>query len=570
MPWFSSGSSRSDSLDLVYTIPITKSGWLSGGVGALRYWQGPKKFWVVLRGKVLLLYPASELLNQLRFLEPGRSRRRFSRGDIDDLMTKNKDFIETLARGIETCRVVKFVLPATRIKMQEETCSITLRASKIATLYTSSSLELEKWNALFLNALTTATKNHSDFSVKEEVGYRAFARVYKAQDKETKEKVALKVIEKKSLNKSPIRYRNAQRERRIMEIARGNPFIVDMRYAFQSAERLFLVTEYCPGGDLFECILAMRRAGEPLTEEVARIIAAEIVLALEYLHKLGIIYRDMKPENILLDRNGHIRLADFGLSKVLRRRRDGQLMRTHSCLGTAEYIAPELAWGESYDTSADLWSLGITLYEILTGATPFPSRNLGKAVQQIKHSPIHYNLDVSPSAVDFLRGLLQRDASQRLGGGNEGFAAIKNHAWFVGVDWDVVGASHGTPGPLMDYCRPRVYWEDHDTPYRKVSPHHQKGIDRAMARLTADCRDDRRYVFASLQSEFEEGFEFITQTLSAVSNSDKTLAALSRRPEAPIAKRKNQIVAGYTFTDYPSRKLQIVHHRSGDVLGASR
>lgn len=152
-------------------------------------------------------------------------------------------------------------------------------------------------------------------------------------------------------------------EKRVLQISR-HPFVVRLRYSFQSETTLYLVMDFCSGGELFT---QLRKRGK-FTEQMSRFYAAEVLLALEYLHdKLGIIYRDLKPENILLDTKGHVKLTDFGLSK--------ENKRTNSFCGTPEYLAPEILLGQGHDSAVDWWSFGCLIYELLAGLPPFSSRN---------------------------------------------------------------------------------------------------------------------------------------------------------------------------------------------------
>ena len=158
---------------------------------------------------------------------------------------------------------------------------------------------------------------------------------------------------------------HASTERKILENM-NSPFIVQLHYAFQTANKLYLVLDFMQGGELFYHM----RQSFVFNLERTRFYAAEIVLALEFLHKQGIIYRDLKPENVLLDRDGHIRIADFGLSK----QGIHAGLQTFTFCGTPEYICPEILKGVGHDKSVDWWSLGAIIYEMLTGAPPHYSK----------------------------------------------------------------------------------------------------------------------------------------------------------------------------------------------------
>lgn len=220
---------------------------------------------------------------------------------------------------------------------------------------------------------------------------------------------------------------NTNSERRILAQLR-HPFIVSLKYAFQSTDKLYLVTEYCKGGELFFHLKRMRS----FTLEMAKFYCAELTLALEYLHYNNIIYRDLKPENILLDEEGHIKLADFGLSK------DG-ISLTKTFCGTPEYIAPEMLLSSihGYTQSVDWWALGIVAYEMLFGYPPFVDENFDRLSHKILKKPLAFpnSYKVSSSAKYFIQCLLRRKPSQRLGCGPAGAEEVKRHHFLNSIDW---------------------------------------------------------------------------------------------------------------------------------------
>jgi len=154
---------------------------------------------------------------------------------------------------------------------------------------------------------------------------------------------------------------NTEAEREILEKV-DNPFIIKLHYAFQSPEKLYFVMDFVNGGEMFYLL----RSSDRFTEIRVKFYAAEILLALECLHNMNIVYRDLKPENLLLDAEGHIRLTDFGLSKILKKRET-----CFSFCGTPEYLAPEIITGEGYNQDIDFWAFGLIIYEMLSGINPF-------------------------------------------------------------------------------------------------------------------------------------------------------------------------------------------------------
>ncbi|OAT10539.1 AGC/RSK protein kinase [Blastomyces gilchristii SLH14081] len=218
-------------------------------------------------------------------------------------------------------------------------------------------------------------------------------------------------------------------ERAILESVNRHPFVVKLYYAFQDHEKLYLILEYAQGGELFTH-LAMERM---FTEEVASFYMAELVLALEHLHQnVGVVYRDLKPENCLLDADGHLLLTDFGLSKVAV---DGQ-DRCNSSLGTVEYMAPEVVQGKPYGKACDWWSLGALAFDLLTGSPPFKANNHAKIQEKIVKQKLVLPYFLGPDAKDLLTRLLRKEPHKRLGYNMpKDLQTIKKHRFFRKIDW---------------------------------------------------------------------------------------------------------------------------------------
>jgi len=202
-----------------------------------------------------------------------------------------------------------------------------------------------------------------------------------------------------------------------------HPFIVNLHYAFQTKDKLYLILDYVNGGELF---FHLKKAGK-FSEERVKFYAAEIASALIHLHETGIIYRDLKPENLLLDSGGHVVITDFGLSKEVMD--DG----THTFCGTPEYLAPEVLKGEPHSFPVDWWSLGTLMYEMMTGLPPFYSEVLSEMYQNIVAGDLVFPSDMSDEACDLLAGFLDRDPKTRLGG-----KAVKEHPFFEDIDWETL------------------------------------------------------------------------------------------------------------------------------------
>jgi serine/threonine protein kinase len=221
-------------------------------------------------------------------------------------------------------------------------------------------------------------------------------------------------------------------ERTILESVNRHPFVVKLFYAFQDHEKLYLILEYAQGGELFHH-LAMERMFE---EDAAAFYMAEVVLAFEHLHQnVGVLYRDLKPENCLLDQQGHLLLTDFGLSKIALSDDD----RCNSLLGTIEYMAPEVIQGKPYGKACDWWSLGALGFDLLTGSPPFRANNHAKLQEKIVKQKLALPYYLGPDAKDLLTRLLRKEPSKRLGYHMaKDLQTIKKHRFFRKIDWEAL------------------------------------------------------------------------------------------------------------------------------------
>nr|AML76610.1 putative LOV domain-containing protein [Juncus inflexus] len=285
---------------------------------------------------------------------------------------------------------------------------------------------------------------------------------------ETGELFAMKAMDKNlMLNRNKIH--RAKAERQILDLL-DHPFLPTLYASFQTKTHICLITDYCPGGELF--MLLDKQPQKVLKEDSVRFYAAEVVVALEYLHCQGIIYRDLKPENILLHRDGHISLTDFDLScltaclpqlllpeteekkkKSKKHRRPpvfvAEPMRaSNSFVGTEEYIAPEIITGAGHTSAVDWWALGILLYEMFYGYTPFRGKTRQKTFANILQKDLKFpaSIPVSLQARQLMYRLLHRDPQNRLGS-IEGANQIKNHPFFKGVNWALIRC---TAPPKLD------------------------------------------------------------------------------------------------------------------------
>ncbi|MFS7954159.1 putative protein kinase AGC-RSK-2 family [Helianthus anomalus] len=280
--------------------------------------------------------------------------------------------------------------------------------------------------------------------------------VHLVELKGTGELFAMKAMDKSvMLNRNKVH--RACIEREIIALL-DHPFLPTLYTSFQTPTHVCLITDFCPGGELFA--LLDKQPLKLVSEESARFYAAEVVIGLEYLHCLGIIYRDLKPENILLQSDGHVVLSDFDLSfrtqcrpQVIKHPRPKRKSRSqppptffaepftqsNSFVGTEEYIAPEIITGAGHTSAIDWWAVGILIYEMLYGRTPFRGKNRQKTFANILHKDLTFpsSIPVSLAARQLIHALLNRDPSARLGS-NGGATAIKEHAYFRGINWALI------------------------------------------------------------------------------------------------------------------------------------
>ena len=268
-----------------------------------------------------------------------------------------------------------------------------------------------------------------DFTPLRCLGKGAFGTVLLVKQKTTGKLYAQKQFKKASLNMRRQLVEQTKTERAILESVNSHPFVVKLYYAFQDHSKLYLLLEYAQGGELFERM----RTEHMLPESTAAFYMAEMVLALEHLHRnLGVVYRDLKPENCLLDAEGHLLLTDFGLSKVAV---DGE-HHCNSMLGTLEYMAPEVIMQKPYGTAVDWWSFGVLGFDLLTGGSPFVANNDGMIKTKILKSKPVMPYFLGPDAKDLLTRLLNKNPKKRLGGNMpKDMTTIKSHRFFRKIDW---------------------------------------------------------------------------------------------------------------------------------------
>jgi serum/glucocorticoid-regulated kinase 2 len=298
----------------------------------------------------------------------------------------------------------------------------------------------------------------------------------------------MKVLKKEEISEKKQKV-HTEAERDILEKIK-NPFIVNLHYAFQTPDKLYFILDFVNGGELFSHL----RKTKKFPEYRAKFYAAEITLALEWLHLNNIIYRDLKPENILLDSEGHIKITDFGLSK------QSSKPKTFTFCGTPEYLAPEIIREVGHDKGVDWWSLGALLYEMLWGRPPFWDKRRPEMFNLILESKPVMKKEFNKDAWDLLKKMLNKDPAKRLGNGPGGSKEIKDHPFFKDIDFKL------------------LYKKAIESPYIPVVDNIEdtKNIDK----LFTDERPEETPVVSKLQAKEKEknyygGFTYERSTLQS-------------------------------------------------------
>eukprot|EP01018_Ginkgo_biloba_P034997 Gb_17287 [translate_table: standard] len=353
------------------------------------------------------------------------------------------------------------------------------------------SMEDDVVRSLRTSPIHSASKDRTsidDFEILKPISRGAFGRVFLAKKRTTGDLFAIKVLRKADMvRKNAVESIIAERD---ILISVRNPFVVRFFYSFTCRENLYLVMEYLNGGDLYSLL---RNLG-CLEEDMARVYVAEVVLALEYLHSLRVVHRDLKPDNLLIAHDGHIKLTDFGLSKVglinstddlsgpavsgtiplgeddhqlsaSEQSHQRERRQNRSAVGTPDYLAPEILLGTGHGETADWWSVGVILFELLTGIPPFNAEHPQTIFDNILNRKIpwpHVPEEMSYQAKDLIDKLLTEDPNQRLGA--KGAAEVKRHPFFKDINWDTLARQKAAFVPTSDgaldtsYFTSRYMW----------------------------------------------------------------------------------------------------------------
>ena len=273
------------------------------------------------------------------------------------------------------------------------------------------------------------------FQVIRTIGIGSFSHVNLCYHRPSELFCTLKVMSKRLIITLE-QVEHVKSERNILAEVK-HPNIVTVYGSFQDENFLYIMTEFIPGGEVFSHL----RTQQCFDPDTVRFYAAEVFMVFEELHKHGIVYRDLKPENLLFDADGHIKFIDFGFAKHIEE-------RTYTLCGTPEYLAPEIIRGEGTTFASDWWSYGILIHELISGQTPFADLDEDTLYRKICEGVTSYPELVDASTADFLDQLFILDPAKRLGSGSSGADDIKNHPYFEGIDWDKMRA-HSYQTPLI-------------------------------------------------------------------------------------------------------------------------
>ncbi|KAM6901998.1 serine/threonine-protein kinase N2 [Lycodopsis pacificus] len=300
-----------------------------------------------------------------------------------------------------------------------------------------------------------------DFTCISVLGRGHFGKVLLAESKKSDKLYAIKALKKGDIVTRD-EVDSLMCEKRIFEVINTSqhPFLVNLYGCFQTADHVCFVMAYSPGGDLMTHIHT-----SIFTEEQARFYSSCVLLGLEFLHQNQIVYRDLKLDNLLMDADGFVRIADFGLCKEGMGHGD----RTTTFCGTPEFLAPEVLTDNTYTRSVDWWGLGVLVYEMLVGESPFPGDDEEEVFDSIVNDDVRYPRFLSPESVSLIQKLLQKNPQMRLGGGEEDASEIKRHKFFQGMDWAALLAKHMKP-PFLPVIRALKDVSNFDQEFTRLKP----------------------------------------------------------------------------------------------------
>ncbi|GAA6232927.1 serine/threonine-protein kinase N2-like isoform X1 [Lates japonicus] len=326
-----------------------------------------------------------------------------------------------------------------------------------------------------------------DFNCISVLGRGHFGKVLLAEYKKSGQLYAIKALKKGDIVTRD-EVDSLMCEKRIFEVinAAQHPFLVNLYGCFQTADHVCFVMAYSPGGDLMTHIHT-----SIFTEKQARFYSSCVLLGLEFLHQNQIVYRDLKLDNLLMDADGFVRIADFGLCKEGMGHGD----RTSTFCGTPEFLAPEVLTDNNYTRSVDWWGFGVLIYEMLVGESPFPGDDEEEVFDSIVNDDVRYPSFLSPESVSLIQKLLQKNPEMRLGAGEEDASEIKRHRFFQGMDWDALLAKKVKP-PFLPVIRAPQDVSNFDEEFTRLKP--VLTLPRTPCVLTAEQQE----IFADFDFSF--------------------------------------------------------------------
>ena len=350
------------------------------------------------------------------------------------MLTYYKDQLRMKKMGEIDVSLAFSITPNELIKEKKYPNIFSIRTpSRVYNISAASMRERDEWIEALIQAKEQSipkpiqqdkTITMDDFNVETVLGKGAFGKVLLVTYKKNNERFALKMVEKKKILEND-ELDHTMTEKNILQKV-THPFLVNLHYSFQSPTHLHYVIDYCPGGELYFRLIKEKS----FPEERAKFYIAQIILALECLHQMNIIYRDVKLENVLICEDGYLKLTDFGLSKE----NISNDQTASTFCGTPEYLSPEVVLAEPYTNVIDWWGVGIMTYEMMHGHAPFVSDNIQQLYQKILYSPVTFPPTSTISVVckDFIMQMLEKKIDDRLNTPEK----IKGHAWWNQYDWD--------------------------------------------------------------------------------------------------------------------------------------
>ena len=358
------------------------------------------------------------------------------------------------------------------------------------------------------------------------IGRGAFGEVHVCREKKTGQIVAVKKIKKDVLviKNQVIHVRNEQ----LFMSKVKSPWIVELKASFQEDDYLYLIMEYLPGGDFMNLLIKK----DILSEDEARFYTAELILSIESIHKLDCIHRDIKPDNVLIDKTGHIKLSDFGLAKVSdkifekREEIDNYEPNSHqknfSCVGTAYYVAPEVLKKKGYGPEIDWWSVGVIFFEMLVGYAPFCSKETSEVCYKVlnwkKYLKIPSKVKISKEAEDLIMKLIN-NSNERLG--LKGADEIKRHPFFKGIDWENLRKTKAPFIPKLKNDYDTSYFENYKIKEPFYPPQKKRTKRKDIEYMGYTYKEDS-YNDITISNEYENSLRAINLLIQDKSNGEST------------------------------------------------